>query len=432
MNLNEATKLIHAADLCGHVPLLIGTHGLGKSTAIGQYADSQNLHLSTLILSLMEEGDLSGLPTNREVGGLLATDWAAPSWYQEIVNLAWPTKLKIDQLDFNDADLSFAVHNSLSANQQTISRDKLNEIYCAHYSLPNHQLQILRQNNVHYLEGKRSVLFLDELNRTHSSILNVSLQLVLDKRIHNHILPTVCGRDTLVVAAINPSNGNYTVSEFDPALLDRFVVTNVEPDTKSWLAWASEAKLNQYVIDFIAKNPSKLHVEDKHGGKGASPRSWTRLAIYLDKLKNTDESIMSYYVQGTIGQALTAEFLIFYKNYVKTLSVEDVVKAANNKKTKPIEEVGRSLEKLLEPLESVQRLQLAKDLESLLDEDNLDKQRPYLAYLYALPLENLAGYVKDLKYDRKQMFEKLLTLDTHFNNKQLLVRIVKQSQQQGN
>jgi hypothetical protein len=175
------------------------------------------------------------------------------------------------------------------------------------------------------------------------------------------------------------------------------------------------------VFDFIAKNPSKLHHEDANGAKGTSQRSWTRLGTYLDNLKDTNTDIMTYYIKGTIGEALAAEFLLFYNNYVKTLTVDDIVKATKKKRSTDPQVIGKSLEKLIDPIESIQRLQLAVDLEPLIDTDD---KLVYLSFLYALPVENLAGYLKDLNNERKDTFKLLVTYDNELTSKALFHRVI--------
>lgn len=49
---------------------------------------------------------------------------------------------------------------------------------------------------------------------------------------------------------------------------------------------------------------------------------------------------------------------------------------------------------------------------------------PYLAYLYALPIESLAAYIKNLKNDDNELFMKLAAYDGEINNKGLFKRVL--------
>lgn len=432
MNINEVTQLIEAADKCGHVPLISGLHGVGKSESAAQYAKNNKLHYEPLILSLMDTGDMLGLPDKENVSGMTSTIWAAPSWYSNIVNAAWPLVLRFDQLQFIDTDLQDYVLNYATVEDGYVKRDELNRIYCEYYDLPDDHLQILRQENVNYLKGKRSLLFLDEFNRAPQDILNASLQLILDHRLHTHILPRVRGQETLIVAAINPADGDYTVQEFDPALLDRFVTCEVEADFKAWLQWAKKTNVNQIVIDFLIDNQRKFHFTPEDGTKGTSPRSWTRLANYIDRINDTNKDIMSYYVKGTVGSSVAAQFLMFYNNYGSGITTEEIMKIVKkevrklqrNKKALNPEEIAQIIEPIVDKLEAIRKMEFAETLiKEYIDKDPQEAFN-MLVYLYALPVENLVAVLKRLQSDNPEHYTTLAGLDREFNKKKLFLKLV--------
>lgn len=430
MNISEIKSLIAAADVCGHVPLIKGLHGLGKSESAAQYAKEQNMHLETLILSLMDTGDMLGLPVTQRISGMDSTTWAAPTWYTNIVNAAWPQNIKFDKTQFHDADFQAYVVERINAIN--FDREALNTWYCEYYNLPNDRLQILRQSNVSYLDSRRSVLFLDEFNRAPTDILNASLQLILDHRLHSHELPLVNGQETLIVAAVNPADGDYTVQEFDPALLDRFVDCEVEPDFKSWMAWAKENNVNQMVIDFLIDNQKKFHFTPEDGSKGASPRSWTRLGTYLDRLADTPADIMTHYVKGTVGASLAAQFMVFYNSYSNAMSSKELEKIINKEiakaaKTGTInpEEIATSIETIVSDLEAIRRQEFADTLvKKYINKDDATAAMPLLVYLYALPLESLSSVLKSLQTEDINNYAQLAILDKEANSKRLFTKLV--------
>lgn len=433
MNINEVKQIIAAADICGHVPLIKGVHGIGKSEAAAQYAKENNMHFEPLILSLMDTGDMLGMPETRIVGGMPATLWAAPSWYNNIVNAAWPQKLRMSKLRFTDKDLEGYIYdNKKDPTSSEISRGELNELYSEYYNLPDDALQIVRQNNVSYLDARRSVLFLDEFNRAPADILNASLQLILDHRLHSHVLPTVNGQETLVVAAINPANGDYTVQEFDPALLDRFVDCEATPDFKAWVKWAKENKVNQIVIDFLLDNQRKFHFVPEDGSKGASPRSWTRLGAYIDRITDTSPDVMTHYVKGTIGAALAAQFMVFYNSYSNALTSAELEKVIKKEITKAKksgtvnpEQLAESIKTIVEELEAIRRQEFADTyIKKYITCDNAEDAMVMLTYLYALPLETLSAVLKTLQSDNLDNYANLAILDKEANKKGLFVKLV--------
>ena len=306
-----------------------------------------------------------------------------------------------------------------------ISRELLNTLYCEFYHVPNDSLKIHYQDKVWNTAGKRSVLFLDEMNRGHVSVLNASLQLILDKKLNSHVLPRVCGRDTLIVAAINPADGDYTTNEFDPALLDRFVTCSVEPDIKSFLAYAKTANLNNTITDFLTQSPKFLHFTPKDGGKGPTPRSWAHLSQFLTALDQMPKGTMTSYFKGVLGDVVASEFLIYYNNYSKALSPEDIIKAVEKaaKKTSDVEKIAKSLDKLLENQEPLQLSEMASKLQALFINKEGTDAIPYLAFLYALPAETLASYIQATKQDMK-VFKALAEIDRIVNNKQLFKKLL--------
>jgi MoxR-like ATPase len=427
-SINEIAQIIAAADVCGHVPLIKGLHGIGKSEAVAQYAKDQDMYFEPLILSLMDTGDMIGLPVEKTVGGLTSTVWAAPSWFTNVVNAAWPSNLDSKDLKFNDSNLLDQVAPWMDGGQ--ITREALNDIYCAYYNLPNDRIQLLRQNNVVYKKARRAVVFLDEFNRAHTDLLNASLQLILDHRLHTHELPIVRGQETLIVAAINPADGNYTVQEFDPALLDRFVTCEATIHFNSWLKWAKGKKVNQIVVDFLIDNQNKFHSTPQDGSKGTSPRSWTRLGTYIDRIEDTPKDIMTQYMIGTLGSAVASSFLMFYNNYGDGFTTKDVeklikktIKEAKTTERSP-EVLALCLEDMMERLEAVRKMEFAETFITSYIDKTPKAALPLLVYLYALPIESLSAVLKNLQGDNLANYGKLAAIDKEVNGKKLFIKLV--------
>lgn len=423
MDIAEVQLLMAEADKVGQVPLIESLHGIGKSSICANYAKENNLHYEPLILSLMDTGDLLGIPKVTELGGMSTTVWSAPDWYSRIVNAAWPTELKFDRLAFADDELQTIVQGKAIDN--LVSRADLNTSFSRYYDLPGDELQLLRQDKVVYKDSKRSVLFLDEFNRAPADILNASLQLVLENRLHSHILPVVNGMPTMLIAAVNPADGNYTVAAFDDALLDRFIFCDLAVDAKAWSHWATKTNVNQVVRDYISENPKKLHYVPKEGGKGASPRSWERVAKYLDSINDTPTSVTTYYIKGLIGDHLAAEFIMYLDGYVKSMSVEQLEEIVTkaSKRIKDVEKLGEKIAKETKDLESIKKMELVDALyDKYKNAETYAEAKPYLAFLYSLPMENLASYLTTTKSDNDEGFRQLIKLDEEANNKNLFRR----------
>ena len=422
MNINETRDFIAACDLTNTVPLIQGVHGLGKSDIVRQYAKDNDLHCEVLILSLMDVGDLCGLPRTVSYGGQLSTTWSAPIWFNRIIDAAWPVDLKVDDLTFDCPELEESVK---AFKTSSISREQLNSLYCRSIGAPDVELKLHVQSKVHYKYSKRSVLFLDEFNRAPGDILNTSLQLILDRRLNDFLLPIVNGKPTYVVAAVNPSNDNYTVNTMDPALLDRFVFGTVEPDAKTWLDWARKTDQAQVVRDFIAEHPARIHYVPADNSTGATPRSWASLSKIMKTIDKIPSTIHFQLIKGTVGSEVGAQFFSYYNNYSKVVRVEEIEAIVKNKikTTSNPEEIATPIKKLIKSQEVIQRIELAEQLWSKYIEKSATDALPLVAFLYALENEELHGFLVTKKKDDMKNYMNLSKLDETLNNKQLFRKL---------
>ncbi|MCX7653993.1 MAG: MoxR family ATPase [Fervidobacterium sp.] len=155
------------------------------------------------------------------------------------------------------------------------------------------------------------IIFLDEINRAHRSIRNAIMQLLIDKRIHNHILP----KGTWIMASMNPPDEDYDQVELitDPAFLSRFFVLEIHPEPREWIKWANENNLSAEVIEFIEKYPEFLSVQSSVSLKASvkpSPRSWYKLSRVLSVLNEEEKREYSYVLaSGIVGPEAAKVFV---------------------------------------------------------------------------------------------------------------------------
>jgi hypothetical protein len=84
-----------------------------------------------------------------------------------------------------------------------------------------------------------SIIFLDEINRSHETVRAAIMQLLLDKRLNTHVLP----EGTWIAAAMNPETDSYEVEfTIDQAYIDRFVWLKVTNDFEEWTKYMSKKK----------------------------------------------------------------------------------------------------------------------------------------------------------------------------------------------
>ena len=308
-----------------------------------------------------------------------------------------------------------------------ITREQLNQWYCEYISDYSGQLLLHVQNLVNYKKAKRSILFLDEANRAPTDTLNASLQLVLDRRLNDHRLPIVNGKPTLVAAAINPADADYTVNTFDPALLDRFVMCTLDADTKVWLDdFARPQDLAPVIRDFLAEHPDRIHYTPADNGVGATPRSWTALARIMANIDRVAPEVQFQVMKGCIGHELASQFLSYYNNYAKVVKVEDIEKliATKSKRTTDVEKLGEHVNKLIETQEAMQKTELAENMfTKYINTADAAAALPLVAFLYGLDLEILNGFLKSKKEADETGYKRLAEFDATLNNKGLFRRV---------
>lgn len=298
-------------------------------------------------------------------------------------------------------------------------------------------------------KGQKCVLFLDELNRARLDVRQSALQLVLSKQIHQHQLP----KDTLVIAAVNPEDGDYQVSELDEALKDRFVTFTLKPDAEEWIEWAKTNDVNRHVISFVLDNPDKLWLKLENEDNGPTPRSWKKVSDALDVIekdeltKEVKELVMHSFICGKIGKTVGNQFMNFYKS-ANDFNVATVEKALEKVKNKNKENVEAAVKKLLPIIEKVEILKLNFVVEELIKlyvpktldakvEDAFEIAFPLMALLYSLPLEVLHSILRSVKdnVEMRDLYAGLARIDSlaagKLRDKEIFKRIFDKMKKEG-
>lgn len=429
MNINHAKKIITAASMANHTVLLSGPHGCGKSSIVKQFAKENNYFCQELFLSHMEPGDVLGIPRTVKIGGIPTTTWSAPDWINTIINKAFPYEVKLEDLIFGDEAFQKFVINSSSIEKlhHAIPRGTLNSLYCQFYNLPQGELYLTKnQTNITYKYAVQTVLFLDELNRAPIDVRQGTMQLILEKELHCHKLPYINGKQTQIVAAINPAS-DYQTDELDPALLDRFVFLNVEADVKAFLEYARAKNLNDIVRAYLGEFPKDIFTHSKDGKDpiGATPRSWEKMSDFMNVIDKIENEIHFDIFKGIIGEITAASFLRFFHNYSKVIKLADVEKLITKAKKKDpaLSYVSAEVAKLLEKQEAIQKMEMAEQFYAKYINKTDDAAYPLLAYLYSMDIELLAAFLKQQKANDMTNFNKLAKLDEP-NGKELFKKVI--------
>jgi hypothetical protein len=245
MSVEFTKKLMASCHATGHAMIFRGLHGIGKSTIPAQYAKENNYYFEHQFATGQETSDLVGLTKERAelLNGeeVVIQYWTQPVWLWRI----WKN---------------------------------------------------------HYL-GIKTVLLIDEVNRANEEVIQMTLSILNDRKIHEHKLPPDC----LILTAINPESSDqyegvdYNVKFLDKAIYSRVFLVDLSITVPEWLRWAESNGINRSIISFISQNPTQLYCNIPTQTNFADPRSWEKFSDVL----NLEESNL------TEGQQFSREYLIF-------------------------------------------------------------------------------------------------------------------------
>lgn len=171
----------------------------------------------------------------------------------------------------------------------------------------------------------KGIIFLDEPNRDNAGdVTQAIFQLVLDKKLHTHVLP----EGWKVVCAGNPAEGDYFVADFDIALMDRFMHLAIRPNTQTWLSWAKDSGICSEILDFIETNEDLLFIstiDNFNLDIKPTPRSYEMLHSILSDC-DIPERLHFEIFAGLIGKEAATTFLKYrLERFDKPVSAEEIM-----------------------------------------------------------------------------------------------------------
>lgn len=262
-NVKQALPVLLNADITA---LLIGSHGVGKTESVKQFAKENGFFIKVINLNSMgDSGDLLGLPTFEKdsLGNDVATRFITPDWVKEIID--------------------YATENPES----------------------------------------KAIIYLDEINRARRDILQAVFSLVLEKRIHMIQFPSNVG----IIAAMNPNTGDYVVTDIsDSAFMDRFLHIKVTPSADEWLAYAKHTKHDDSIVSFLSTQKDLLDATTEDFNLDEvkpSRRSWSAVDRLLKA--NPPQELVRELMFGLVGTAATIAYEEHTKTLEKPLSAEDIL-----------------------------------------------------------------------------------------------------------
>lgn len=361
MNFLDTLKSVDLVLSTDAVPLLVGESGIGKTALAEEIAKENNWSLVVINGNLLKEGEIGGLPTIESYA-----------------------RVNSDGATVENKTTVYAVHNKLREIDEEIAK------------------------------GKTVLLFIDEINRCEHTVQQELMNLILNREINGYQLhPSV-----KILAAMNPSSKygtdfDYQVVDMDAAQENRFVWLYMEPDYMQWLDWATDAGIDQKVIEFISTFPEYLHKINEDDIR-ATPRSYERISgiykIYKEQKASIPRAVFLNVVRGNVGRFIAEEFVSFVESdYNSLISYEDVF-------------AGDALHESITARvkkESHTRLYLSaknilKNLELNMKNGTHDSGFPIdrlIAFLKTYPVDLMIGIMKDIKNSYSEVYKHAIEND---------------------
>lgn len=163
----------------------------------------------------------------------------------------------------------------------------------------------------------KGILFLDELEKAPVSVKNAALELCLDFRVGNYILPAGWS----IVCAGNREDDGCFSQPLGSALCNRMLHLEVEADLESWIDWAKSNGIADDLLGYIQFRPEHLY---KYTGENAfpTPRSWEMASTMFQRIKSPEDTARA--LTAIVGKATAAEFRAWNKVY-RDVNVEDII-----------------------------------------------------------------------------------------------------------
>jgi hypothetical protein len=168
-------------------------------------------------------------------------------------------------------------------------------------------------------DGEFGYLFLDEINTASPQMMAVLMQLVLDRKVGDYVLPP----GWQVIAAGNRVSDRAAAQRMPTALRNRFAHLFVAPDVNSWVNWANVNGVAPEMVAFIRLRRELIHRMPR-GDENAfpTPRSLTKAAKYVGV---QSVAMRQKLFAAHVGADVAGELNGFIELYQSLGSLEDIV-----------------------------------------------------------------------------------------------------------
>ena len=327
ISVNNAARLIKRAILANIAtdkenvaitPLISGKHGIGKSAIVKTVAKDLGGTCITIEGGTLKEGEITGLPYQYENAQGEAQFKFLPYYAVERIQ-------EQERLLFEQAGKTVEENDVLSGTENRYAQNDL---------APQEKIDLLLSGKV-----KPVIIFVDEINRTESTVYKELMNILLTKTVNGYQFPWW----VFFVGAMNPSTQNsvYATNEMDPAQLDRFLKLKATSSTSEWIRYGKKAGISPAILQFIKENPKCLSESaaelDDEEKPTPSPRGWDMVDTILSSepllqpfftAKENSESVaakdMKELVAAKLGGTVATMYFASLVENVNAFTAEEV------------------------------------------------------------------------------------------------------------
>jgi len=169
-------------------------------------------------------------------------------------------------------------------------------------------------------QGNTGILFLDELPQAPVSNMNISAQIINERRVGRHRLP----EKWAVVCAGNKLSNRAGTNAMPTHVRDRLMFLNIEADLEEFIEYGIGKDFKPLVLSFLRFRPVHLQKFDRNADACPSPRSWERVNTLLRLALDPIE--MQESISGTVGKEACADLYGYMDIFDSCPDIRELIK----------------------------------------------------------------------------------------------------------
>lgn len=190
-----------------------------------------------------------------------------------------------------------------------------------------------------WIAGKTGsgILLLDDFSRAANRFIQATMELIDAQEYISWKLP----KGWTIILSTNPEDGEYQVSDMDPAQRSRYLTFQMKTTKEDWIEWAFKNNIDERCIAFVQMYPEVLEQKEAH----VNPRSIVKFFNSISSIPffSKQLDLVQMLGESAIGPEITSNFVSFiHNNLDRLMTAEEIL----DTKT-PFKEIEKSLKNLI-------------------------------------------------------------------------------------